>query len=81
MVSEQINEVDKSLVRLTEQKEKWTWIHKIINERRDATTNTTDIQRIMRVLRTIIHQQIGQLRKKVDKFLDTQTDQDGIMKK
>ena len=81
MVFEQINKVDKFLVRLTEEKEKWTWIHKIINERRDAETNTTEIQSIMRVLRAIIHQQMGQLRRKVDKFLDTQTDQDGIMKK
>ena len=81
MVFEQINKIDKSLVRLTEEKEKWNLIHKIINERRDATTNTIEIQTIMRVLWTIIHQQIGQLRKKMDKFLDTQTDQDGIMKK
>lgn len=33
------------------------------------------------VLWTIIQQQIGQLRKEMDKFLDIQTDQDGIMKK
>ena len=44
---EKINEIDKPLARLIKKKREKTQIHRIGNEK-EVTTNTAEIQRIMR---------------------------------
>ena len=45
---EKINKIEKPLARLIKKKRKRTQISKIGNENREATTDTTEIQRIIR---------------------------------
>ena len=45
---EKINKIDKPLSRLIKQKRERTQINKIRNERGEITTDTTEIQRIVR---------------------------------
>ena len=45
---EKINKIDKSLARLTKNRRERTQINKIRNERGDVTTDTTEIQKIIR---------------------------------
>ena len=45
---EKINKIDKSLARLIKKKRERTQINKIRNEKGEVTTDTTEIQRIMR---------------------------------
>ena len=45
---EKINKIDKLLTRLMKEKRERTQINKIRNERVGVTTNTTEIQRIVR---------------------------------
>ena len=45
---EKINKMGKSLIRLIKKKRERTQINKIRNERGEITTNTTEIQRIVR---------------------------------
>ena len=51
---------DNPLARLIKKKRERTQIHKITNERGEITTNTTEIQTIMRILSKAICPQIGQ---------------------
>ena len=46
--SEKINKIDKHLARLIKRKRERTQINKIRNEKREVTTNTTEIQWIIR---------------------------------
>ena len=46
--SEKINKIDKPLARLIKKKREKTQINKIRNEKREVTTDTAEIQRIMR---------------------------------
>ena len=43
-----MNKIDKPLSRLMKKKREWTQINTIRNERGDFTTDTTEIQRILR---------------------------------
>ena len=45
---EKINKTDKSLIRLIRKKRERTQINKITNERREITTDTKELQRIVR---------------------------------
>jgi hypothetical protein len=45
---EKINKIDKLLANLTKMKMEKTQINKIRNEKGDITTNTNEIQRIIR---------------------------------
>ena len=45
---EKINKIDKPLTRLIKKKRERTQINKIRNERREVTTDTKEIQRIVR---------------------------------
>ena len=45
---EKINKIDKLLARLTKKKRERTQINKIRNEKGEVTTDTTEIQRIIR---------------------------------
>ena len=45
---EKINKIDKTLSRLIQKKRERTQINKIRNERGEITTDTTEIQRIVR---------------------------------
>ena len=45
---EKINKIDKPLARLINKKREKTQINRIRNEKREVTTDTAEIQRIMR---------------------------------
>ena len=45
---EKINKIDKPLARPTKKKREKTQINRIRNEKREVTTDTAEIQRIMR---------------------------------
>ena len=45
------------------EKKKWTQINKIRNERGEIKTNTKNTQKFVRLLQTVICQQIGQLKR------------------
>ena len=45
---EKINKIDKPLARLNKKKREKTQINRIRNEKGEVTTNTAEIQRIMR---------------------------------
>jgi HD-GYP domain-containing protein (c-di-GMP phosphodiesterase class II) len=45
---EKINKIDKPLVNMTKQKRENTQIYKIRDEKEDITTNTNEIQKIIR---------------------------------
>ena len=53
---ERINKIDKPLARLVKKQREKNQINKIRNENGEITTDNTEIQRIMRVLSTIICQ-------------------------
>ena len=53
---ERINKIDKPLARLIKKQREKNQIHKIRNEKGEITTDNTEIQRIMRLLSTIICQ-------------------------
>ena len=53
---EKINKIDKPLARLIKKQREKNQINKIRNENGEITTDNTEIQRIMRVLSTIICQ-------------------------
>ena len=69
--SEKINKIDKPLATFfIKKKTERTQISKIRNEKREITTNTTEIQKIhYRKLWIALCQQIGQPRR--NKFLET----------
>ena len=45
---EKINKIDKPLARLIKKKRETNQINKIINEKREVTTDSAEIQRIIR---------------------------------
>ena len=51
---EKVNKIDKPLARLIKKKRKKNQIKKIINEKGEVTTDTAEIQSIMRLLWTTI---------------------------
>ena len=53
---EKVNKTDKSLTRLIKKQREKNQINKIRNENGEITTDNTEIQRIMRLLSTIICQ-------------------------
>ena len=53
---EKINKIDKPLARLIKKKEERVQINKIRNKKGEVTTETTEIQGIMRLLQTTICQ-------------------------
>ena len=53
---EKMNKIDKPLARLIKKKRERTHINKIRNEKGEITTDTTEIQMIMRLLQTTICQ-------------------------
>ena len=53
---EKINKIDKPLTRLIKKKREKTQIKKIRNEKGEVTTDSAEIQRIMRLLLTTIWQ-------------------------
>ena len=53
---EKINKIHKPLARLIKKKRERTQVNKIRNEKGEITTDTTEIQRIMRLLQTTICQ-------------------------
>ena len=53
---EKINKIDKPLARLIKKKRERTQINKIRNEKGEITTDTAEIQRIMRLLQKTICQ-------------------------
>ena len=48
---EEINKIDKTLARLIKKKREKTQINRIRNEKGEVTTDSAEIQRIMRVMR------------------------------
>ena len=57
---EKINKIDKPLTRLKKKKREETQINRIRNEKVEVTTDTAEIQRIMRLPQATICQQNGQ---------------------
>ena len=53
---EKINKIHKPLARLIKKKRERTQVNKIRNEKGEITTDTTEIQRIMRLLQTTLCQ-------------------------
>ena len=51
---EKINKIDKPLARLIKKKREKNQINKIRNEKGEITTDNSEIQRIIRLLRTSI---------------------------
>ena len=66
---EKINKIEKPLARLIKKKRERAQINKIRNEKGDVTTNTTEIQRIIRdYYKQLYANQIDNL-EEMDKFL------------
>ena len=53
---EKINKIDKPLARFIKKKREKTQIKRIRNEKEEVTTDTAEIQRIMRLLQATICQ-------------------------
>ena len=70
-IFERINKIDKPRARLIKKKKERTQINKITNERRETTTNTAEIQTIIREYYEIVYaNKLGNL-EEMDKFLET----------
>ena len=68
---ERINKIDKPLVRLCKKKRERIQINKIVNERREITTNTKETQTILRTYNEQLYaNQLGNLEEMVA-FLET----------
>jgi hypothetical protein len=68
---EKVNKIDKPLANMTKQRRKKTQVNKIRDEKRDITTNTNEIQRIIReYLENLYSSKLENL-DEMDKFLDT----------
>ena len=66
---EKINKIDKPLTRLIEKKRERTQRNKIRNERGESTTDTTEIQRIVRNYCEQIYTKKFEKLSELDKFL------------
>ena len=67
---EKINKIDKSLTRLIRRKREMPQINKITNERREITTDTKEIQRIVRKYYEQLYANELDNLDKMDKFLE-----------
>ena len=66
---EKINKIDKPLARLIKKKEEKTQINRIRNEKGEVTTDTAEIQRIMRDYYKQLYAKMDNL-EEMDKFLE-----------
>jgi uncharacterized protein YpmS len=65
-----INQIDKPLTNMTKWRREKTQIDKIRNEKGNITTNTKEIQRIIREYFENLHTSKLEYLDKIDKFLD-----------
>ena len=70
---ENINKIDKPLARLIKKKREKTQINRIRNEKGEVTTDTEEIQRIMRDYYKQLYANKTDNLGEVDKFLEKQT--------
>ena len=70
---EQINKVDKPLARLSKKKREKTQINRIRNEKGEVTTDTAEIQRIIRDYYTQLYVNKMDNLEEMDKFLEKYT--------
>ena len=66
---EEINKIDKTLVTLIKKKREKTQNNRIRNEKGEVTTDTAEIQRIMRSYKQLYANQMDNL-EEMDKFLE-----------
>ena len=67
---EKINKIDKPLARLIKKKRETTQINRITNEKGEVTTDTADIQRIMRDYCKQLYANKMDNLEEMDKFLE-----------
>ena len=67
---EKINKIDKPLARLIKKKREKTQINRIRNEKGEVTTDTTEIQRIMRDYYMQLYANKMDSLEEMDKFLE-----------
>ena len=72
MFFEKINKIDKPLARLIKKKREKTQINRIRNEKGDVTTDTAEIQRIMRGYYKQLYANKMDNLEELDKFLEMQ---------
>lgn len=69
-----MNEIDKQLARLTKEKRERTPINKNTSKKGDTTTDTTEIQRVIRGYYEPLHVNKLDSLKEMEKFLETYQD-------
>ena len=67
---EEINKIDKPLARLIKKKREKTQINRMRNEKGEVTTDTTEIQRIMRDYYKQVYTNKKDTLEETDKFLE-----------
>ena len=78
---EKINKIDKPLARLIKKKKEKTQINRIRNEKGKVTTDSAEIQTIMRDYYKQLYANKMDNLEEMDKFLESTTCQDGTRKK
>ena len=68
---EKVNKTDKSLARIIRKKREKTQINRIINEKGEVTTDTAEIQRILRGYYKQLYANKMDNREEMDRFLET----------